>query len=139
MGRRGGRNFFAAKDELRSGGTPMRVSEAQAMTLENVIVLQRFDHRLRALAEALPRSENEDQMLEEEAPKDVVTELAGTIRYVLQEHVRPAIEYLAEASRVTDEDLRRQFRRQQAKYEEWDRASARRQEEEGEPEPASGS
>jgi len=112
----------ARLDELRASGATLMQAEAQALTLENVIVLQRFDHRLRLLAEALPRAENEDEMHEEEAPKDVATELAGTIRYVLLEHVRPAIEYLAEASRVTDEDLRRQFRRQQAKYEAWAKA-----------------
>ena len=111
----------ARLDELRASGTTLMTGEAQALTLENVIVLQRFDHRLRALAEALPRAENEDEMHDEEAPKDVATELAGTIQYVLVEHVRPAIEYLAEASRLTDEDLRRRFRRQQAKYEAWEK------------------
>ena len=127
----------ARLDELRASGATLMPAEAQALTLENVIALQRFDHRLRLLAEALPRAENEVEMLEDEAPKDVATELAGTIQYVLIEHVRPAIEYLAEASRLTDEDLRRRFRRQQAKYEEWEKASQRRAEE-PEPEPSTG-
>lgn len=112
----------ARLDELRASGATLAVAEAQALMLENVIVLQRFDHRLRTLAEALPRAGNEDEMLEDEAPKDVATEIMGTIQFVLTEHVRPAIEYLSEASRVTDEDLRRQFRRQQAKYEAWTEA-----------------
>jgi hypothetical protein len=49
--------------------------------------------------------------------------------------VGPAIEYLSEASRLTDEDLRRRFRRQQAKYEEWEKAAERRAEE-GKAEPS---
>ena len=131
----------ARMDELRASGATLLVGEAQALALENVIVLQRFGHRLRLLAEALPRAENEEEMHEEEVPKDVATELAGTIQFVLTEHVGPAIEYLSEASRLTDEDLRRRFRRQQAKYEEWEKAAERRAEaaerraEEGKAEP----
>jgi hypothetical protein len=120
----------ARMDELRSCGASLKVGEAQALALENVIVLQRFGHRLRLLAAALPRAENEEEMHEEEVPKDVATELAGTIQFVLTEHVGPAIEYLSEASRVTDEDLRRQFRRQQAKYEAWAKRAEREADEE---------
>lgn len=107
-------------DALQASGGLLMAAEAQTLMLENVFVLHRFDHRMRMLAAALPRAENEDEMLESEAPKDVATELSGTIAFVLAEHIRPAIEYLSEASRVTDEDLRRQFRRQQAKFRRWE-------------------
>jgi hypothetical protein len=42
-------------------------------------------------------------------PYDVATELAGMIQCVIADQIRPAIEYLEAAVRVTDEDLRREF------------------------------
>lgn len=44
-----------------------------------------------------------------EAPRDVATELYEVVESVLVDEVRPAIEYLGAASRVTAEELRERF------------------------------
>jgi FtsZ-binding cell division protein ZapB len=52
-------------------------------------------------------------MLEHRVPNDIPTELAGTIECVVADQLRPAIESLEAASRVTAEELREQHREQQ--------------------------
>jgi hypothetical protein len=48
-------------------------------------------------------------MLEHRVPRDVATEVYGVIESVLVSEVRPAIEYLEAASRVTAEELRERW------------------------------
>jgi hypothetical protein len=48
-------------------------------------------------------------MLEHRVPRDVATEIYGVIEAVLVDEVRPAIEYLEAASRVTAEELRERW------------------------------
>jgi hypothetical protein len=49
-------------------------------------------------------------MLEHRVPRDVATEIYGAIEAVLVDEIRPAIEYLEAASRVTAEELRERHR-----------------------------
>jgi hypothetical protein len=49
-------------------------------------------------------------MLEHLVPHDVATDIYGVIEAVLVDEVRPAIEYLEAASRVTAEELRERHR-----------------------------
>ena len=46
-----------------------------------------------------------------EVPRDVATEIYGVIESVLVDEIRPAIEYLEAASRVTAEELRERWER----------------------------
>ena len=46
-----------------------------------------------------------------EIPRDVATEIDGLIEGVLVDEIRPTIEYLEAASRVTAEELRERFER----------------------------
>ena len=61
--------------------------------------------------DALPPSPNREVMLEHRVPRDVATEVDGVIEAVLVDEVRPAIEYLEAASRVTAEELCERFER----------------------------
>jgi len=67
--------------------------------------------RLQRIHDALPPSHNRDAMLEHRIPRDPATEIAGAIEAVLVDEIRPAIEYLEAASRVTAEELRERFER----------------------------
>jgi hypothetical protein len=51
-------------------------------------------------------------MLEHRVPRDVATEIYGVIEAVLVDEIRPAIEYLEAASRVTTDELRERFERE---------------------------
>ena len=42
-------------------------------------------------------------------PRDVATEIYGVVEAVLVDEIRPAIEYLEAASRVTGQELRERF------------------------------
>jgi hypothetical protein len=46
-----------------------------------------------------------------EIPRDVATEIYGAIEAVLVDEIRPAIECLEAASRVTADELRERFER----------------------------
>jgi hypothetical protein len=69
---------------------------------------------LEEIRDGLPRSPEEDRMLEAEIPSDLATELYGTIECVLDDDIAPAIEELTEASQLTAADLRRQFEERRA-------------------------
>jgi hypothetical protein len=89
------------------------VSEREAQRELAVIALElvAIEERLERLANSLPVPANQVDMLEHRAPYDVATELAGTIECVVGDEIRPAIEYLEGAARVTAEELRRRFDR----------------------------
>ena len=65
--------------------------------------------RLQRIHDELPPSPNREAMLEHRVPRDVATEIYGAIEAVLVDEIRPAIEYLEAASRVTAEELRQRF------------------------------
>ncbi len=92
----------------------MTEAEAQAALAEIALELVAITDRLEQVRDALPPSRNREAMLEHRVPYDVATELAGTIECVVADQLRPAMEYLEAASRVTAEGLREQHREQQA-------------------------
>lgn len=86
------------------------VAAAQRLAGELAGELARIVLRLEELLSSLPRSEDEDAMLELRVPSDVPTEVRTIAECVIHDNLRPAILCLAKASKVTAEDLRREFR-----------------------------
>jgi hypothetical protein len=84
-------------------------SEAQAALAEIALQLVALEDRLTRIAESLPVPPDQNDMLEHRIPYDLTTKLAGMIQCVVADEIRPAIEYLEGAARVTDDDLRREF------------------------------
>ena len=69
--------------------------------------------RLESIAASVPRSADEDAMLELRLPSDVATELLSRIECVLHDNLQPAAESLEKAAAVTAGALRREFRRRE--------------------------
>ena len=89
----------------------MTEREAQAALAAVALELVAVADRLQRIHDALPASPERDAMLEHRVPRDVATEVYGVVESVLVDEVRPAIEYLEAASRVTAEELRERFER----------------------------
>jgi hypothetical protein len=89
----------------------MTEAEAQTALAEVALVLVAVTDRLQRIHDALPASRERDAMLEHRIPRDVATEISGAIEAVLVDEIRPAIEYLEAASRVTADELRERFER----------------------------
>ena len=87
----------------------MTEGEAQAALAGVALELVGIADRLQAIHDELPQSPDRDAMQEHRIPRDVATEVYGVIESVLVDEVRPAIEYLEAASRVTAEELRERF------------------------------
>jgi hypothetical protein len=87
----------------------MTEGEAQAALAGVALDLVAIADRLQAIHDELPTAPNRDAMLEHRIPRDVATEVYGVIESVLVDEVRPAIEYLEAASRVTAEELRERW------------------------------
>jgi hypothetical protein len=87
----------------------MTEGEAQAALAGVALELVAIADRLQTIHDELPTARNRDAMLEHRVPRDVATEVYGVIESVLVDEVRPAIEYLEAASRVTAEELRERF------------------------------
>jgi hypothetical protein len=87
----------------------MTEGEAQAALAAVALELVAIADRLQTIHDGLPPSPDRDAMLEHRIPRDVATEVYGVIESVLVDEVRPAIEYLEAASRVTAEELRERF------------------------------
>jgi len=87
----------------------MTEGEAQAALAAIALELVAVADRLQTIHDALPTARNRDAMLEHRVPRDVATEIYGVVEAVLVDEVRPAIEYLEAASRVTAEELRERF------------------------------
>jgi hypothetical protein len=92
----------------------MTESEAQSALAEIALELVAIADRLQQIHDRLPVPRNREAMLEHRVAYDIATELAGTIECVIADQLRPAMEYLEAASRVTAEELREQHREQQA-------------------------
>jgi hypothetical protein len=88
--------------------------EAQAALAGIALELVAVTDRLQQIHDALPASRNREAMLEHRVAYDIATEIAGTIECVVADQLRPAMESLEAASRVTAEGLREQHREQQA-------------------------
>ena len=91
----------------------MTEGEAQAALAAVALELVAIADRLQTIHDSLPPSPDRDAMLEHRIPRDVATEVYGVIESVLVDEVRPAIEYLEAASRVTAEELRERFEQDQ--------------------------
>jgi hypothetical protein len=65
--------------------------------LEAALDLVGFKHRLQSLCEALPRSPQEDAMLDGEIPSDVPTEMRTTINAIIEDQLDLALENLLHA------------------------------------------
>jgi hypothetical protein len=87
----------------------MTEGEAQAALAEVALVLVAIADRLQRIHDELPPSPNRGAMWAHEVPRDVATEVYGVIESVLVDEIRPAIEYLEAASRVTAAELRERF------------------------------
>jgi hypothetical protein len=91
----------------------MTEAEAQTALAEIALELVAITDRLQRIHDEMPPSRNREAMLEHRVPYDVATELVGTIECVVADQLRPAMEYLEAASRVTTDELREQHREQQ--------------------------
>ena len=89
----------------------MTEGKAQAALAGVALDLVAIADRLQTIHDALPPSPNREAMLEHRVPRDVATEIYGVVEAVLVDEIRPAIEYLEAASRVTAEELRERFER----------------------------
>lgn len=96
------------------GEAPMErntVQTAQAGLLEIAGELAAIEQRLERIKEDLPESPDRDAMEEGSIPYDMPTDMRGTIECVVADDIRPAIETLTEASRVTAERLEQAWKR----------------------------
>ena len=91
----------------------MTEGEAQAALGGIALDLVAIADRLQRIHDAVPPSPDREAMWAHEIPRDVATEVYGVIESVLVDEVRPAIEYLEAASRVTAEELRERFEQDQ--------------------------
>jgi hypothetical protein len=89
----------------------MTIEEAQAALQVIAAELLAIDDRLQAIVAQLPHSAEEEAMLEGEIPCDVATELRGAIEVTISDDIRSAFRRVERAARITDEELRKGFRR----------------------------
>ena len=89
----------------------MTEGEAQAALAAVALELVAIADRLQTIHDELPPSTDREAMLEHRIARDVATEIVATVECVLVDEIRPAIEYLEAASRVTAEELRERFER----------------------------
>ena len=87
----------------------MTEAEAQAALAGVALELVAIADRLQRIHDELPSSPAREAMWVHEIPRDVATEIYGAIESVLVDEIRPAMEYLEAASRVTAEELRARF------------------------------
>ena len=88
----------------------MTEGEAQAALAEIALELVGIEDRLQRIHDRLPRSRRRDAMWEHRIPRDVATEIYGTIECVLADHLREVIGYIEGAARVTADELRERHR-----------------------------
>jgi hypothetical protein len=85
-------------------------AEVQAALAAIALDLLGVEDRCREILASLPRSPEEDAMIEGRMAWDLPTELRTTIECVLGDQLRPAVESLERAAEVSQEELRREFR-----------------------------
>jgi len=88
----------------------MTETEAQAALAEIALQLIAIEDRLQRIHDELPVSPGRESMWEHRRPYDVATDLYGAIECVVVDLLRPMIEQLERASRVTAEELGERFR-----------------------------
>jgi hypothetical protein len=85
-------------------------TEVQAALSAIALNLLGIEDRCQQLLASLPRSPDEDAMIEGRIPLDLPTELRATVECFMVDELRPAIESLERVARVSEEELRREFR-----------------------------
>lgn len=88
---------------------PWTVAKAQSILNVAAYEIAEAAKLLEQIRGALPLPADLADRQEGRQPYDVATELLGTIEWVLADDLRPAIQTLQRASRVTDADLKRDF------------------------------
>jgi hypothetical protein len=88
----------------------LTAAEAQAALAAIALDLLGVEDRCREILASLPRSPEEDAMIEGRIAWDLPTELLTTIECVLEDQLRLAVEALERAARVSEEELRTEFR-----------------------------
>jgi hypothetical protein len=83
----------------------MTDGEAQAAVAAVALELVAIADRLQSIHDELSQSPDREAMLEHRIPRDVATEVYGVVESVLVDEVRPAVEHLEWAARVTAEEL----------------------------------
>ena len=94
------REYSPEEAQLLLGNLARRLGELKAL--------------LEEIRDGLPRSPEEDRMLEGEIPSDLATELYGSIDCVVDDDLEPAIKQLTEAATLSAADLARQHEEQKA-------------------------
>jgi hypothetical protein len=84
-------------------------AEVQAALAAITLDLLGVEDRCREILDSLPRSPDEDAMIEGRIAWDLPTELRTTIECVLVDELRLGIESLERAARVSEDELRREF------------------------------
>jgi hypothetical protein len=86
-------------------------AEVQAALAAMALDLLALEDRCRVILARLPRSPNEDAMIEGRIAWDLPTELRTTIECFLVDELRLAIASLERAAQVSEDELRREFRK----------------------------
>jgi hypothetical protein len=84
-------------------------AEVQAALAAIALDLLRVEDRCREILARLPQSLDEDAMIEGRMAWDLPTELRTTVECFMVDELRLAIESLERVSRVSEDELRREF------------------------------
>jgi hypothetical protein len=87
----------------------LTAAEVQAALAAIALDLLGVEDRCREILASLPRSPEEDAMIEGRMAWDLPTELRTTIECFLVDELRLGIESLERAARVSEDELRREF------------------------------
>jgi hypothetical protein len=91
-------------------GDPWTPARAQAQLADEANALRAIADRLSDVHGWLPPPPDLADRQEGRLPYEVTTDVLATIECVLEDNLRPAIESLQRSARVTDAQLRRQWR-----------------------------
>lgn len=93
----------ALLDLLDSPRTPQRA------VLEVALDLQRLDHRLFEICEAVSLPADVGKMRENRVPRTVAAELCGIVEMVKADYLAGAVASLLQVAQVTEEQIREEF------------------------------
>lgn len=87
------------------------LDRAQADLAEMARQLRAIARRSRKLRRSLPESRERDAMLEDRIPPDLTTELVIAVECLLAQYILPALQLSDRASRWTEAQVRREWRK----------------------------
>ncbi len=97
---------------------PLDEAKARVLLMAAAGKIEGLCRYLQAVADVMPASGNQEATLDDRGPFHAVTNMELAVdSVVVGEYLRPAAELLRRVSTVTDEDLRRDFEEQHAKFE----------------------